>query len=108
MLFFTLSFKLSYNLTEVEAKSEEQQASEKKMFISRKYNNSEDYMVALVNYVRSYCCKGEEFPVDAVKELKKIVNSDINGETSFGSIAHRLNQKLLTQKNIRSPTSKDH
>jgi CxxC motif-containing protein len=72
------------------------------MFISRKYNSLEDYILAIENYVRGYCCKGEEFPVDAVKELKKIVNSDINGETSFGSIAHRLSQKLLTQRVILS------
>lgn len=62
--------------------------------------NRSEYTRALIQYVVGYMCKNEKSPIDAVNMLKHIVNSTISDSTSFSSIAHRFNQKLLSSRII--------
>lgn len=75
----------------------------KEIYNKRKYFNKDEYTRAVIHYVAGYCCKGEKSPKDAVKMLQAIVfNDNINGNSSYQSIAYRFTSKLLSSRIILS------
>ena len=58
-------------------------------------------MERLVDYVVGYACKGEISSTDAQKMFRKLVgNADLDENTSFTSLALRLNMMVLKSRDI--------
>jgi hypothetical protein len=88
----------SFNNLDLESKN-----NLKEIYNNRKYFNKDEYTRAVIHYVAGYCCKGEKSPKDAVKMLQSIVfNDNINGNSSYQSIAYRFTSKLLSSRIILS------
>lgn len=66
----------------------------------RRYFNKDEYVNRLVDYVVAYACKGEMSANDAVRLLRKLMDSDLNESTSFRSLAQRLNMQTLKSREV--------